>query len=86
MADKFRALLVSKDGDQQSVVITELAETELMDGNGNVTVDTVFTLSTRIVGGPRRATGNGSRTDWLMVKPGGEPFERFFVLKGLMAA
>ena len=39
MADNFRALLVSKDGDQQSVIITELAETELMDGNVTVAVE-----------------------------------------------
>jgi acrylyl-CoA reductase (NADPH) len=39
MADNFRAMLVSKDGDQQIVVITELAETDLMDGDVTVAVE-----------------------------------------------
>jgi acrylyl-CoA reductase (NADPH) len=39
MADNFRAMLVSKDGDQQSVVVTELAETDLMDGDVTVAVE-----------------------------------------------
>jgi acrylyl-CoA reductase (NADPH) len=39
MADNFRAMLVSKDGDQQIVVITELAETDLMDGDVTVGVE-----------------------------------------------
>jgi hypothetical protein len=42
------------------------------------TVDVVFTLQRRIVGGPHRPTGNGSLTDWLLVEPGGEPFDKFF--------
>ena len=32
MADKFRALLVTKDGDRQSVAVTELTDADLMDG------------------------------------------------------
>ena len=32
-------MLVSKDGDQQIVVITELAETDLMDGDVTVAVE-----------------------------------------------
>ena len=39
MADYFRALLVSKDGDQQSVVVTELTEADLMDGDVTVAVE-----------------------------------------------
>src|ERR1043165_8621008 len=39
MADNFRALLVSKNGDQQSVVLTELAETDLMVGDVTVAVE-----------------------------------------------
>ena len=39
MADNFRAMLVSKDGDQQIVVITELAETDLMDGDVTIAVE-----------------------------------------------
>src|SRR6185437_7851484 len=39
MADNFRAMLVSKDGDQQIVVITELAETDLMDGDVTVALE-----------------------------------------------
>lgn len=41
-------------------------------------VDTPDTLAARIVGGPRRATGNGSATDWLLVERGGTPFNEFF--------
>ena len=32
MSEKFRALLVTKDGDQQSVAVTELTDADLMDG------------------------------------------------------
>ena len=32
MAEKFRALLVTKDGDRQSVVVTELTDADLMEG------------------------------------------------------
>src|SRR5689334_23468434 len=39
MADKFRALLVSKDGDQQSLLVTELAESDLMDGDVTVAIE-----------------------------------------------
>jgi acrylyl-CoA reductase (NADPH) len=39
MADYFRALLVSKEGAQQSVVVTQLAETDLMDGDVTVAVE-----------------------------------------------
>jgi len=39
MADNFRALLVNKVGDQQSIVVTELAETDLMDGDVTVAVE-----------------------------------------------
>jgi acrylyl-CoA reductase (NADPH) len=39
MADNFRALLVSKSGDQQSVVVTELTDTDLMDGDVTVAVE-----------------------------------------------
>ncbi len=43
------------------------------------TVDTVFTLTPRIIGGPERPTGSGSNTDWVKVKPGGTAFDTFFV-------
>src|SRR5215468_4904397 len=36
---KFRALLVNKDGERQSVAITELAEADLMDGEVTVAVE-----------------------------------------------
>ena len=39
MADKFRALLVAKDGDQQSVAVTELTEAELMEGDVTLAVE-----------------------------------------------
>ena len=32
MTDKFRALLVTKVGDRQSVTVTELTDTDLMEG------------------------------------------------------
>ncbi len=32
MADKFRALLVTKDGNRQTVAITELTDSDLMGG------------------------------------------------------
>ena len=44
-----------------------------------MTVDTLDSLTARIEGGPRRPTGNGSNTDWYLVKPGGTPFTEFFV-------
>jgi acrylyl-CoA reductase (NADPH) len=39
MADKFRALLATKEGDRKSVAITELTETDLMDGEVTVAVE-----------------------------------------------
>src|SRR5689334_24672057 len=39
MADKFRALLATKEGDRQSVAVTELAEADLMDGEVTVAVE-----------------------------------------------
>ena len=39
MADKFRALLVTKDGDRQSVAVTELTDADLMDGDVTVAVE-----------------------------------------------
>src|SRR5262249_55979651 len=36
---KFRALLVNKDGERQSLAITELAEADLMDGEVTVAVE-----------------------------------------------
>lgn len=42
------------------------------------TVDNVFTLQSRIEPVPYRPTRRGSLTDWLWVKPGGAPFDKFF--------
>jgi acrylyl-CoA reductase (NADPH) len=39
MADKFRALLVTKDGNRQSVAITELTDADLMAGDVTVAVE-----------------------------------------------
>ena len=39
MADKFRALLVTKDGDRQSVLVTELMDADLMEGDVTVAVE-----------------------------------------------
>ena len=39
MADKFRALLVTKDGDRQSVAVTELMDADLMEGDVTVAVE-----------------------------------------------
>ena len=39
MADKFRALLVTKDGDRQSVAVTELTDADLMAGDVTVAVE-----------------------------------------------
>jgi acrylyl-CoA reductase (NADPH) len=39
MADQFKALLASKDGDKISVHVTELSETDLMDGNVVVAIE-----------------------------------------------
>lgn len=49
-------------------------------------VDTVHTMSARIVGGPRRQTGNGSRTDWVLIERGGTPFNEFFPAREDVAA
>ena len=43
-----------------------------------VRVDTVESLIARIHGGPHRATGRGSNTDWLLIEPGGTLFDKFF--------
>lgn len=48
---------------------------------GDNRVDTPDTLSARIVGGPQRATGNGSATDWLLVAIGGTEFNAFFPVR-----
>ena len=39
MPDKFRALLVTKEGDNQSVAVTELTDADLMEGDVTVTVE-----------------------------------------------
>ena len=39
MADKFRALLVTKDGDRQSAAVTELTDADLMEGDVTVVVE-----------------------------------------------
>jgi acrylyl-CoA reductase (NADPH) len=39
MPDKFRALLVTKEGDNQSVAVTELTDADLMEGDVAVTVE-----------------------------------------------
>ena len=36
MADKFRALLVTNDGNRQSVAVTELTDADLMEGDVTV--------------------------------------------------
>ena len=36
---KFRALLVTKDGDRQSIAATELADADLMEGNVSIAVE-----------------------------------------------
>jgi acrylyl-CoA reductase (NADPH) len=39
MADTFRALLVTKDGDRQSLAVTELTDADLMEGDVTVAVE-----------------------------------------------
>src|SRR4051812_14744183 len=39
MADKFRALLVTKDGNQQRVAVTELTDADLMEGDVTVAIE-----------------------------------------------
>jgi acrylyl-CoA reductase (NADPH) len=39
MADKIRALLVTKDGNRQSVAVTELTDADLKEGNVTVAVE-----------------------------------------------
>jgi acrylyl-CoA reductase (NADPH) len=39
MADTFRALLVTKDGDRQSAAVTELTDADLMEGDVTVAVE-----------------------------------------------
>jgi acrylyl-CoA reductase (NADPH) len=39
MPDKFRALLVTKEGDNQSVAVTELTDADLMEGDVTVAVE-----------------------------------------------
>ena len=39
MANKFRALLVTKDGDRQSAAVTELTDADLMEGDVTVAVE-----------------------------------------------
>ncbi len=42
-------------------------------------VDTPWSIMGRISGGPRRATGNGSNTDWYLVRPGGSRLVDYFM-------
>jgi hypothetical protein len=60
MADYFRALLVSKDGDQQSIVVTELAETDLMDGDVTVALNGELQGWPRYIGQARRPSSANS--------------------------
>jgi acrylyl-CoA reductase (NADPH) len=39
MDNKFRALLVTKDGDRQSAAVTELTDVDLMEGDVTVAVE-----------------------------------------------
>jgi hypothetical protein len=39
MDDKFRALLVTKDGNRQSVAVTELTDADLMEGDVTLAVE-----------------------------------------------
>ena len=39
MDDRFRTLLVTKDGNLQSVAVTELTDADLMEGDVTVTVE-----------------------------------------------
>ena len=39
MTDKFRALLVTKDGNRQNVAVTELTDADLMAGDVTVAVE-----------------------------------------------
>ena len=39
MASKFRALQATKDGDRQSIAITELTDADLMDGDVVVAIE-----------------------------------------------
>lgn len=41
-------------------------------------VDTAASALARVVGGPRRATGKGSKDDWYIVARGGSRFDDFF--------
>jgi hypothetical protein len=44
------------------------------------TVDTPLTLGLRVIGGPRRRSGDGSKDDWYLSKAGGTPFDEYFPL------
>jgi hypothetical protein len=46
--------------------------------DGRWTVDTVDTARARIIQGPRRRSGNGSRTDWVLIACGGTDFDDYF--------
>jgi len=59
------------------IQLVERTNVYIVWGDGNV--DTVHTLAPRIVGGPRRRSGAGSQTDWVLVRRGGTPFDEFFV-------
>ena len=39
MTEKFRALLVTKEGDRQSAAVTELTDVDLMEGDVTVAVE-----------------------------------------------
>jgi hypothetical protein len=45
----------------------------------NWKVDTPVSAIARIEGGPTRPTGNGSKTDYYLVKEGGTPFKDWFL-------
>jgi hypothetical protein len=62
------------------IVLMERAEVYVVSvhADDDWLVDTVDTLRARILAGPRRPTGNGSLTDWLLFGAGGTPFDDYF--------
>src|SRR6187431_934839 len=73
MADKFRALLVTKDGDRQSVVVTELTDADLMNGDVDVAVEHLPRDNGQGLDHPQVPAHSRHRLGWQGAQFGGSP-------------
>lgn len=80
-SDKYRNLAVELDSFSAWDVLHAQGKRVLIvhrDKQKRWWVDTPWSLRSRIIGGPHRATGNGSPDPWHRIAPGGTPIEEWF--------